>query len=146
MLLYGLEVLSLSKQEIMEIQRTETNIIKSIYGLPKTVRHKALLAATNIDIDTMIHRYETIKSSFMLKVLDNSYTKVITEKSIKMNSFNVIEYAGIIDDSTITEISKNCNLIISENIVKLREDKSRNDEVTLIPKAFKETKEKEGHT
>ena len=111
MLLYGLEVLSLSKQEIMEIQRTETNIIKSIYGLPKTVRHKALLAATNID--TMIHRYETIKSSFMLRVLDNSYTKVITEKSIKMNSLNVIEYAGILDDSTITEISKNCYLIIS---------------------------------
>ena len=63
-----------------------------------------------------------------------------------MKSLNVIDNAGIIDDATIAEINKNCNLIISENSIKLREDKSRNDEVTLIPKAFKETKEKEGQT
>ena len=80
-LLYGLESLQLTQQEIQKLQRTEANTIKASLRLNKRCRTKKLLYA--IGLETTANTLKRIKCNLILRILKNPLTRQLLHQLIK---------------------------------------------------------------
>lgn len=117
MLLYGIESLSLSNYVIKNLQTTEANIIKSLFGIGKKKRTTDLLK--ELRVDKMADRIKKLKFSFFGRLYENKYTKELLEQlpknsTVKKRRSVVNETADLlaIRDRKVDKIYAECKKII----------------------------------
>jgi hypothetical protein len=114
-LLYGLESLLLTQQELEKIQRTETNIIKRSLRISRRCRTTKLINALGIEsMQNTIHR---LKCNFMIRILKNPITHQIAQQLINLKKNS---------KSLMTEMTKingiesmNTNELYSDTLISL---------------------------
>lgn len=126
-LLYGLENTVLNNKEINEMQCFESGIIKRAIGFNNKVGSTSILNA--FKIDRFKTRLALMKCNFMLRLLNNSYTREIVNNVITIYKNNANKL------SIIFETAKNMNLrYINVNTL---EDKCRKT-IKIIKERSKE--------
>jgi hypothetical protein len=94
-LYYGAELLNLNQNHIKAIQTSESNMIKNLFQIKKRSHSSILLRA--LGLNRVREQIEEIRTRFLLRVMDNEYTKSIAENigfecSSKLRTTSLIEY------------------------------------------------------
>ena len=136
--MYGCENLCLNKRELNDMQRTESSIVKNMIG---KCRSTALLTA--LKIDKFMFKYETIKASFLIRLLNNELTEPIVLDEIRNGRFYLNEY--IENDRPIEWLNKDniiikCSELIRSNEFDLRYKFKNDEETRRIYKLFNQHK------
>ena len=114
-LVYGLEAIHVSTNDIRVLQTTEGNIIKRCLRLSKKVRKTKLLSA--LGLDTIQNRVKRIKYSFMLRLINNPLTRALIGQLL----LEAHSGRGISKRSVISEIKDQIGWL-SENLEELKEN------------------------
>ena len=108
-LFYGMEIIDLTKTNMKIIKRFESNLIRTIYGIPKRCRTSNLRLAINI-MDTIM-KLKQIQIEFFERLIENSYTREILKELLKIPDDN--DYISYIT-SILDEIEHESELSITE--------------------------------
>lgn len=98
-LLYGLESLQLTQQELQKLQRTEANIIKGCLRLRRRCRTKKLIYA--MGVETMEDTLKRIKCHFTIRILNNPLTYMIINEIIRLKQGKNVHNRSHLHDMTI---------------------------------------------
>jgi len=77
-IMYGLELLTLSKQEYNQLRITESNMIKNLLNVRSSCRTKPIMSA--LKIESIDRRLTKGKLSLFNRLNENKYTKLIIEE------------------------------------------------------------------
>ena len=97
-ILYGLDVFDLNKEEIENIRKTETMVLKQLLGIKKQVHNTAIMLALSIEqTENLIQKS---KLNLLTRLLENKYTEKILIETNQINR----------DNSFVTTVSEIVNI------------------------------------
>ena len=111
-LTYGMDLITLNKQEFNKLRITESNIIKRFINVRSSARTKPIMNA--LKIESLERRITKMKLSLMARLTENHYTKTIIEQ-IKTSEVHM----DIIEE-TNNETSNFSNALDFANKCKIR--------------------------
>lgn len=129
---YGVENLSLTKNDVKKIQATESTLIKYSLSMSKTARSTKLLEA--MQIESTSNRIATTKLKFYLRLLNNDMTKTLIEKIT--TEYAKCRNTRIVAKSLISEVKE----LIGENAIEPDQVRKKIKEI----KSEEENKKKKG--
>jgi hypothetical protein len=141
-LLYGNETISLTNANIKTIEKSENNLIRSVYCIPKRCRTTNLKLANNLP--KMSKRLKYARIEFFLRLTRNEYTSSVMKALANENCDE--DFIGEIQDilneaeySQDTDIITQCNRFKQYQDMEHVANKKNNNTLQKIHEIFKES-------